>query len=195
MTDVEKAAKRPATYDDLLQVPDHLVAEIVDGELHTAPRPSGSHERSGGGIYMHLRYSFDDGGAGARAWWIAFEAELHLSGEILVPDVSGWRRDLHPRHPVRRTVANVAPDFVCEVISPSTGRFDRMKKLPAYARFGVSHAWIVEPSLRTIEVFRLEGGHWVLAAVHGGEEPTRIEPFDAIAFPLESLWFDEDQST
>jgi len=189
---VEKAAKRPATYEDLLNVPDHLVGEIVEGDLYTSPRPAGPHERSGGGIYMHLRYLFDYGGGGGGSWWIAFEVELHLASDVLVPDVSGWRRDRHPRHPVRGTVASVPPDWVCEVISPSTGRLDRMKKLPAYARAGVSHAWIVEPSLRTIEVYRREGEHWMLAAVHGGEEPARIEPFDAIEFPLESLWFEQE---
>ncbi len=190
---MEKLAKRIATYEDLLKLPDHLVAEIVDGELFTAPRPSGPHERAGGGIYAHLRFMFDDGAAGARSWWIAFEAELHLGGEILVPDVSGWRRDRHPSHPVRGTVAAVAPDFVCEVISPSTGRTDRMKKLPAYARVGVAHAWIVEPSLRTLEVYRLDGRHWTLRAVHGGDEPVPIEPFETIEFPLDTLWFPEDE--
>ncbi len=183
-------AKRPATYEDLLQVPDNLIAEIIEGELYTSPRPGGPHERAGGGIYTRLRFAFDDG-EGPGGWWIAFEAELHLGRDILVPDVAGWRRERHPEHPVRGAAATVAPDWVCEVLSPSTGRIDRMRKLPSCGAHGVEYAWIVEPALRTVEVFRLEAGRWTLDGVSGGDDAVRIPPFEAIEFPLATLWLPE----
>lgn len=184
---VTTPAKRPATYEDLLKVPDNVIAEIIEGELFTSPRPAGPHERAAGGIYTRLRYFFDDGD-GAGGWWIAFAAELHLGQDILVPDISGWRRDRHPQHPVRGSAAVVPPDWVCEVLSPSTGRVDRMHKLPLYGVHEVEYAWIVEPALRTIEVFRRESGRWTLQGVHGGDEPARVAPFEAIEFPLSTLW-------
>jgi Uma2 family endonuclease len=184
---VVSTAKRPATYEDLLQVPDNLIAEIVEGELFTSPRPAGPHERAGGGIYSKLRPAFDDG-EGPGGWWIAFEGELHLAADVLVPDLSGWRRARVPAYPIGGAAARIAPDWICEVISPSTGRFDRMKKLPAFARHGVGYAWLVEPLLQTIEVFQLVNGGWTLLNVHGGDETARIEPFEAYEFSLATLW-------
>jgi Uma2 family endonuclease len=184
---VVTTSKRPATYEDLLKVPDNLVAEIVEGELYTSPRPAGPHERAAGGIHSRLRFSFDDGD-GPGGWWIAIEPELHLGGDILVPDVGGWRRERVPSYPIGGAAAEVRPDWICEVVSPSTGRFDRMRKLPAYARHGVAYAWIVDPLQRTIEAFRLQGERWLLIAVYGGDEPAHIEPFDAIEIPLSTLW-------
>lgn len=188
-----ETAKRPATYEDLLQVPDNLVAEIVEGELFTSPRPSGPHERASGAIYSRLRLPFDDGD-GPGGWWICIEPELHLDGDVLVPDVGGWRRERVPSFPVAGAAATIAPDWICEVLSPRTGILDRTRKLPSYAHHGVEHAWIVDTSQKTVEVFRLVDGHWSLIAVHGGDDPVRIEPFEAIEFPLATLWLPETPS-
>jgi Uma2 family endonuclease len=184
---VVTTAKRHATYDDVLNAPDHLIAEIVDGELHTSPRPQGRHGRAMGGIHARLHRAFDDGEGGPGGWWMAIEPELHLGPDVMVPDVCGWRRDRVPEYDPG-PAWEIAPDWVCEVLSPSTGRYDRMRKLPAYARHQVDYAWLVDPVQRTVEVFRLDRGQWKLLAVHGGDEAARMEPFEAMEFPLATLW-------
>lgn len=187
---VAKPAKKLATYEDLLKVPDNLVAELIDGEIYTSPRPASRHERVAGRLYRLLGNAFEDGTDGPGGWWIVFEPELHLEGDALIPDVAGWRIERLPEFP-DVTAWTVTPDWVCEVISPSTVRLDRMRKLPSYGRFGVQYAWLADPILRTIEVFRLIDGNWVFRGVFGGDEGARIEPFEAIELPLARLWLAE----
>lgn len=182
--------KRRATYADLLAVPDHLVAEIIDGELVVSPRPAFRHAFASTVISHKLLGPFqlgrggDDGPGG---WWILFEPQLHLGDEELVPDLAGWRRERMPAFPdvVR---CETAPDWVCEVVSPSTARVDRMKKMASYARARVSHAWLVDPHAQMLEVYRLEDDHWVVAGVYGGDMTVRPEPFQAVAFDLKQWW-------
>lgn len=187
MRDVAKPAKRPATYEDLLEVPDHLIAELIDGELYTSPRPASRHERVAGQLYRILGNAFDDGVGGPGGWWIVFEPELHLGGDALVPDVAGWRKERLPEFP--DVIAwTIAPDWVCEVLSPGTAKLDRLLKLPKYARQGVEYAWIAEPMTRTIEVHQRIEGRMELVAVHTGDGTERIAPFDAVEIPLDRLW-------
>ena len=82
----------------------------------------------------------------------------------------------------------LAPDWVCEVISPSTERIDRSRKMRIYAREGVEHLWLLDPIVRTLEVLRLEGGRWVLIATHTDADVVRAEPFEAIEIDLTLLW-------
>ena len=180
-------ARRAATYEDLLKVPETLVAELVDGELFTSPRPANRHARAATGLGGKLAPPFDHGDGGPGGWWIVFEPQLHLAADVLVPDLAGWRREQMPIFP-DGPYFELAPDWVCEVVSPSTGRLDRVQKMPKYAKNGVGHIWLVDPLLRTLEVFRLEQGHWLLLGTHGGEETIRAEPFDAIEIRLTSLW-------
>ena len=180
-------AKRPATYDDLLKVPDHLIAELIDGDLYASPRPASRHERVAGHLYRILGGAFEDDLDGAGGWWIVFEPELHLGGNALVPDVAGWRKERLPEFP-DVTAWTIAPDWVCEVISPGSAKPDRMIKLPAYARAGVEYAWIAEPLTRTIDVYQRVEAQMDLIARHSGDLPQRIIPFDAIELPLERLW-------
>ena len=182
-----KVLTRPTTYEDLLKVPDHLVAEIVEGELHTSPRPSGPHERAMGAIFKRIGRTYDDGEGGPGGWWIAVEPELHLGRDILVQDVAGWRRDRVPEYS-RGAAWDIAPDWVCEVLSPPTAKLDRIVKLPKYADHKVKWAWVADPSLQTLEVFRLQQGRWALVSTHAGNEIIRPEPFDAVDFPLGTLW-------
>jgi Uma2 family endonuclease len=184
---VAKTAERPATYEDLLRVPDTFIAELIDGELFASPRPGPRHMRATGSLYSELRRSFDGGSGGPGVWWIVIEEEIHLVDDVFVPDVAGWRRERVPERPLD-DYWDVAPDWICEVVSPSTGRLDRARKLPRYATHGVAHAWLIDPLQQTLEVHRLVEGRWLTIAVHSGDEALRAEPFDEIELPLSALW-------
>jgi Uma2 family endonuclease len=176
----------PATYDDLLKVPEHLVAEIIAGELFTSAGHDKRHARAAGAIHAFLLQAFDHGINGPRGWRVAFEPEIHLGGDVFVPDVAGWRVE-RAAEDDNDTIWTVAPDWVCEVISPSTGHLDRVRKMPAYAGHVVPYAWLVDPSLHTIEAYELQHGRWLQLGAYG-DEPANIAPFDAIAFPVATLW-------
>ena len=179
--------RRPATYDDLLAVADHLVAEILDGELYASPRPAVPHALATSGLGYDLIGPFDRGRGGPGGWWILVEPELHLSDDVVVPDLTGWRRTRVPDLP-RGAFLQIAPDWVCETLSPSTERIDRGKKLAIYAREGVAHVWLLNPIAETLEAYRLQEGHWLLLVTHTGDVTARIEPFDAIEIELWRLW-------
>ncbi len=181
--------KRPATYDDLRRVPEHLVAEILDGELIATPRPSLRHARAASALGIEVGGPFDQGRDGPGGWWILFEPELHFGDDVLVPDVAGWRRE-HLSVVPDAPFMTQAPDWVCEVISPSTEQIDRLRKMRRYARAAVPHLWIVNPIAHTLEAYRLEAGYWVLNATHGGAETVRVAPFDACELALSHLWTD-----
>jgi len=150
-------AKRRATYEDLLRVPDHRVAEIVDGDLHVSPQPASRHTLASSGLGSGLWAPFHQGRGGPGGWWILFEPELHLGQDVLVPDLAGWRRERMPEFP-DTAAFTLAPDWVCEVVSPGTERLDRAKKMPVYAREQVSHLWLVNPIARTLEPLWGEDG-------------------------------------
>ena len=181
------AARRRATYEDLCQVPDHKVAEILDGELIVSPRPALRHASASSGLGGHLWGPFHGGRGGPGGWWILDEPELHLADDVVVPDLAGWRRERLPAVPDTAYMA-LAPDWVCEVISPSTERMDRSRKMRIYAREGVVHLWLLDPIVRTLEVLRLEAARWVLLGTHSDAEVVRVEPFEAIEIELTTLW-------
>lgn len=174
-----------ATYEDLLQVPDNMVAELIEGELYASPRPTMPHADAVTELASVLRTAFGRRGTGG--WHILFEPELHLGRNVLVPDLAGWRVERVPVMP-RTPAISIVPDWVCEAISPSSGRLDRLKKMPIYSREGVGHAWIVDPDLQTVEVFRGESDGWHLIATHGENEVVRAAPFEEIEIDLALLW-------
>jgi Uma2 family endonuclease len=184
-----ETARRQATYEDLLQVPNILVAEIVDGELMTSPRPASPHARAASILGRDLDPFDQDPGSprGPGGWWVLFEPELHFGADILVPDLAGWRRE---RMPALENVPyfELAPDWVCEVVSPATVRLDRIRKMPIYARERVGSLWLVDPLAKTLEVYRLEGVRWVVVGTYGGMESVRAEPFEDVAFDLSRWW-------
>ena len=182
--------KRRATPEDLLAVPDHMVGEIVDGDLYASPRPSLLHARAASTLNADLAGPFDRGRGGPGGWWLLQEPELHFGEDVLVPDVAGWRRERLPRIP-DTPATDLAPDWVCEVISASTERLDRVRKLAIYAREGVAHAWLVNPTQRTLEVYRREGPAWLLLASHADDAQVRAEPFAAVEIDLLALWGEE----
>lgn len=176
-----------ATYQDVLDAPEHLVAEIINGELVTSPRPASLHARASSSIGGELYGPFDRGRGGPGGWVILDEPELHLLGHVLVPDLGGWQRTRMPEMP-DATAFELAPDWVCEVLSPSTAAMDRADKVPIYAQCGVSHVWLVDPVLQTVEALRLDAASYRLLATSRGNVKPRIEPFDAIELDLSALW-------
>lgn len=179
--------RRPATYADIVALPEHVVGEILDGELVASPRPSPSHAVVATGVAVALAppYQYGDGGPGG--WWILVEPELNLGADVIVPDVAGWRRERLPALPTTAHI-EVVPDWICEILSPSTTRFDRVRKMPLHARRGVPHAWLIDPAARTLEVLRSEGGHWVVIGVHGDDEVVTAEPFEGVQIALARWW-------
>ena len=180
-------APRRATYRDVLDSPAYRVAEIVDGTLHTQPRPAAPHALASSRLGGELTGPFDRGRGGPGGWWIIDEPELHLGEDILVPDLAGWRRERMPDYP-DTAYFTLVPDWVCEVLSASTRKLDLHGKRPVYAREGVGHLWLVDPADRTLEAFELRERQWVLIATAKDADPVRIRPFDAVTFSLGDLW-------
>ncbi len=188
-----KPARRPARYDELEKVPDTKVAEIIDGELIVSPRPASPHAFAASVMGADLIGAFHRPPGDARGpsgWWLLDEPELHFYDDVLVPDQAGWRRERMPLVP-KVPAFTLAPDWVCEVISPSTERIDRSRKMRIYAREGVAFLWFVNPLLRTIEVYELRDAEWSAKAVHGGDAPARLVPFDAVELDVARWWIDE----
>lgn len=188
-----KPARQPATYDDVLSAPPNKVAEIVDGELILSPRPAGPHSLAESTLMGELGPPFARGRGGPGGWIILVEPELHLGKNVLVPDLAGWRRETMSS--IRRNPAyfTIRPDWVCEVLSPSTERIDRGAKVRLYAAAGVGQAWLINPLQHTLEVLRLSSetpGQWTSLAVFKDEDRVRAPPFDAIELELAVLWQD-----
>lgn len=180
-----------ATYEDVLSAPPGKVAEVVGGTLYTHPRPAPPHAIAGSSLGMEVGAPFQKGRGGPGGWWIIDEPELHFdtpAGEdILVPDIAGWRRE---RMAVAPTTAffTLTPDWICEILSPSTRHLDLGHKRDIYAREGVPHLWLVDPDVQSLEAFELEGGAWKQIAALTGDVQVSLPPFAAISFPLSGLW-------
>jgi Uma2 family endonuclease len=181
-------AKKFATYEDLLNVPDHLIAEIIAGELITSPRPGPKHTRTASTLGIQVGGPFDLGTGGPGGWWILDEPEIHLKEEVLVPDLAGWRRDLYPNLPSLGGHFTAAPQWVCEILSKSTARVDRVIKLPVYAREKVEYVWLIDPELKTLDVFLLNDHRWTLLNSFVENDKIRAAPFDAVEIDLGALW-------
>ena len=181
------AAKKVATYEDLFSLPEHHTGQIVFGVMHAHPRPAFPHAAAASAIGEELGPPFKRGKGGPGGWFILYEPELHLGSDILVPDLAGWRRDRMPEAP-RTAFTTLAPDWVCEVLSPSTASLDRGPKLKVYARERVQHVWLVDPDGKTLEILVLDGSTYRIAEVFSGEALVRAVPFEAIELDLSILW-------
>ena len=161
-----ETAEKLATYDDLLKVPEHLVAEIIQGQLYATPRPAPKHALAASSMGGNLFGLYHQGSGGPGGWWILDEPELHLNAHVLVPDLAGWRRERMPHLPDTAWF-ELAPDWVCEILSSSTARMDRVQKMPVYAEQGVRYLWLVDPDLKPLEAYELQDGHWMLPPLSG----------------------------
>lgn len=180
-------AKKWATYEDVLAAPSNLIAEVIDGELHTSPRPTILHSRAASALGVELGVPFGKGNGGPGGWVFLLESELHLGRQILVPDYAAWRRERMPELP-DAPFLSVPPEWVCEILSPSTQAIDRSQKLPLYAKHGVAHAWLLDPSAKLLEVYRVDGTTYRLVGSYRGEERVKAEPFEVFELDLALLW-------
>ena len=178
-------------YAELEALPENLTGEIINGQLYTQPRPTTPHALVESGLAMDIGSAYHRGRGGPGGWWILVEPEIHFvrDAEVLVPDLAGWRRERMPRLPRDQRI-EVIPDWVCEILSPSTARKDRMTKMPVYARYGVAYLWLVDPLARTLEAFALREGRWTVMGLFQEQEAVSVEPFQEIALELGALWME-----
>lgn len=180
---------RIATYQDVLDAPESVVAELIAGQLYVQSRPRVRHGLAQVALGTVLGAEFQDGLGRQGGWRLLPEPELHIDDDVLVPDLAGWRIERFPRDHGDAVGVKVAPDWVCEILSPSTMRKDRMLKIPRYAKAGVSWAWVVDPEAELLEVFRRDGEHWVLVATAGDEAELTLPPFETLDLPLARIWY------
>jgi hypothetical protein len=184
------AKKRPATYADIEALPTYKLGEIIGDELIVSPRPAPRHALATTSLVGALDGPFTRGKNGPGGWWILFEPELHWERQVLVPDIGGWRRERMPDLP-HDAFFTVAPDWLCETLSPSTAAIDRTQKLDVYATQGVDCVWLVDPVARTLEVLRRDEARWVVAENYVGDVKVRAVPFETIEIDLAALWVPE----
>lgn len=187
---------RPASefrtlYQQLCELAPNMVGEIVGGVLHVHPRPTARHAAAASALGGNLFLPFQRGRGGPGGWWILDEPELHVIRDqlVLVPDLGGWRRERMAKLPDDHRF-EVAPDWVCEVLSPATERYDREDKMAVYARHGVAHAWLVDPARRTLEVYERTGDRWTGIASYRDDHTVIAAPFAAVPLDLATLWAD-----
>ena len=192
---IARMKNRRAVYADLYQLPPNVNGEIIDGELYVSQRPASPHAVAATMMGTDIVGPFGrkpGGPLGPGGWWILFEPELHFGEDVLIPDFAGWRHERMPRVPSVPGFT-LAPDWLCEVASPSTARLDRAVKLPVYAQKGITHVWLVDPLARTLEVLRLESGRYSIIAVHSANDRVRAEPFEAVELDLARWWLEEEE--
>lgn len=181
-------AAKLATYQDIIDLPENMVGEIIHGALHTQPRPRPLHAVAHTRLGARLGGSFDDSMGGDGGWVILFEPELHKDGHVLVPDIAGWRAEnwVMPE----TAYFEIVPDWVCEVLSPSTESKDRVLKSELYLEWGVAHMWLLDPEARYLEAFTARDGAWVRIGAVKDDDDVALAPFDAVPFKLGTLWPD-----
>jgi Uma2 family endonuclease len=173
--------------------PENMVAEILDGELVLLPRPSRRHGHSAMRLSKRLGPYHDPEGDDPGGWLFLPEPELRLGPrpDVLVPDLAGWRLERVSEDFLADDAppfVSLAPDWLCEVLSPSTERYDRGKKMRIYHREGVNHLWLVNPMQRFVDVFQRDERGWTLLETVEGDGPLRVSPFERVEIPLELLW-------
>lgn len=184
-------ASRSATYADLTAVPEHFVPEVIDGTLETHPRPRPQHALAASDLNAVLGPPFRQGRGGPGGWLSMVEPELHLGPQVVVPNLAGWR---HPGIPSKPEAAfiGIPPDWVCQILSPSTMRLDRDPERRIYAEAGIGHLWLLDPGEGFLEGFGFADGRWVVLATIQHGETMALPPFDAVPFPLDDLFpFDD----
>ncbi len=187
-------ASKPATYADLLALPEDVRAEVLGGEIAMSPAPLPRHANVQGALRRFVGGPFHDdhGRGGPGGWWIFAEVDVALGPhDIVRPDLAGWQRERLPRPGNVRPI-ELRPDWVCEILSPSTAARDRVKKRHLYARAQVPHYWLVDPDARVLEALTLRDGSWVEVGVYDDTAVARIAPFEAVELELSRLFLPRD---
>jgi Uma2 family endonuclease len=179
--------KPNATYQDVIDAPEHKVAEIIDGTLYLSPRPPFGAARAKQNLLQQLWRPYEHGEAGAGRWWLLREPEFSMGTDVLVPDLVGWRRERLPVLP-DASGTDLPPDWVCEALTPVTRALDLTLKRRAYARAGIPHLWQIDDEARLLEAFTLDAGQWRLVAALRDDQEVCLAPFKAVAFSLGELW-------
>jgi len=184
-----EAARRLSLYEELSVLPNGITGEILNGQLHTQPRPKWPHGRAEDALLIELGTTYDRGKRGPGGWWIITEPEIHFvrDTEVVVPDLAGWRRSRMPSPPSGHRV-EVTPDWVCEILSPSTASKDRDIKMPLYHHYGVKHFWLVDPSAQTLEAYEAGQDGWNLIGRFNAGDRISVAPFTEAVFTLSELW-------
>jgi Uma2 family endonuclease len=180
-------------YQQLLDLPERLVGEIMDGCLYAHPRPAALHTLAASALGADVHGAFHRGRGGPGGWWILDEPEVHFvrDTEVVVPDIGGWTRRRLPRLPADQRF-EVVPDWVCEIASPSTAKVDRAIKMPLYARYGVAFLWLVDPLARTLEAYALQDGRWSVIGQFKDADEAAVAPFTALTLALADLWVESE---
>jgi Uma2 family endonuclease len=175
-------------YDYLSDLPEGVTGEILNGQLYAHPRPHGRHILAASSITSQFFGPYHGGRGGPGGWWILTEPEIHfeLDRAVCVPDIAGWRREHMPSIPDGHKF-EIAPDWICEILSPSTESIDREVKMPLYAKYGVAFLWLVHPIKMTLEAYALRNKQWHLQAVIKADDPVCLLPFDSTSFKLRDL--------
>ncbi|WP_095961738.1 Uma2 family endonuclease [Corallococcus macrosporus] len=177
----------PATLADLDALQEGVVGEIIDGTLYAHPRPMAGHSYLESRLIAELDGPFQRGRGGRDGWWLLTEPGIQVEGSPeFVPDLAGWRRERVPEFPTSRWT--LAPDWACEILSPSTRAYDQRIKRPFYARIGIRHLWFIDLDARTLIVSELMNDRWVELGVHGDEDIIRAAPFEDFELKLGALW-------
>jgi Uma2 family endonuclease len=185
-------AKKIATYADIEALPPHVTGEIIFGTLYTQSSLAPRHGVAQAALSAELANPFQKRRGGPGGWTFMIVPELHIGGHVLVPDIAGWRRERMPRMPDKAYI-EIAPDWICEILSDSTAARDRNEKRAVYGTMGVQFLWLLDPKLKVLECFNLVAGNWLLFGTYSGDTMVRATPFDAIEFYLGDLWPLEDQ--
>jgi Uma2 family endonuclease len=180
-------SEKRATYADVEAAPEGLVAEIIFGELMTHARPSIRHGTTASALAGELTGPFQKGQGGPGGWIFAVEPEIKFGGDLLVPDIAGWRVENFPGEPMQNYMTT-PPDWLCEVLSGSTEKRDRTLKMRIYGDGGVPHMWLLDPRLQVLEAFERENSRWFKIGDWNSDDQVRAAPFHAISFSLADLW-------
>ncbi|MEW6487927.1 MAG: Uma2 family endonuclease [Thermodesulfobacteriota bacterium] len=180
---------KKATYEDLLALPDHVIGEILGGELIVTPRPSRKHAKAAFALSGELAPPYDFGRGGPGGWILLVEPEVRIGEHTVVPDLAGWRKERFPSEEDHNWISAV-PDWVCEILSPHTIRTDRVRKMGIYREHAVPHAWLLDPGNKTLEVFALRDGAWVVLGFYAEDDRVRAEPFPEVEIDMGNFWLE-----
>ncbi len=187
---MSEPAKKRVNYEDLYTIPENMIGEIIDGELIVTPRPSAEHSNAAFALSAEIGPPYRLGRGGPGGWIVLYEPEIKFGDNILVPDFAGWRTERFPGWPAENWFSAV-PDWICEILSPSTARNDRIRKMAIYARYEVKYLWLIDPRDKTLEIFRLKSSEWLRLAGFAENDRVRAEPFHEVELELGNFWVEK----